>query len=268
MQWLLQDNYVETMTGRLAWALRRTGREIISFSLVPDKDFPQLDAEPSLPHFFYGSTGMLRRLRQSSAWGPYLFDTEQALDQRHWQVHRAADMLNPSFETLTLAELHAKPFTTPYFVRPVVAQKAFAGQVVRSQDLSSLYQGRKGIVHAHPDDLLLAVSPVAEAIAAEYRFIVLDHQVRLGSRYRLDGQLSLSEDIPVLVWNQAQALAEGWLPAKFIVMDMALLSDGSARIVEFNSVHSSGLYAMRGEAMADLVEEAVHARISCNEKRT
>ncbi len=40
-------------------------------------------------------------------------------------------------------------------------------------------------------------------------------------------------------------------------MDVAVLRDGSARIVEFNAVHSTGLYDIDLEAFAAVVEEAV-----------
>jgi hypothetical protein len=45
-------------------------------------------------------------------------------------------------------------------------------------------------------------------------------------------------------------------------MDVAVLDDGSARVVEFNSIHSSGLYAIDGAAFAEVVEEAVRRRLS------
>lgn len=255
MLFLLQNNHVDAMTGRLAFALRRSGFALHDFSLLPDKPLPDLSSGVSTdtPRFYYGSTGLLRRLHALDE--PSVFDTPAALDQRIWQTQRA-DLLNPEAEVLTFGDLRARAFTAPYFVRPVCEQKAFAGQVVATADLSPLFQSRKGIVRDLADDLLVAVAPVVDGIAAEYRFIVLNGCARLGARYRLDGTLSVSDSVPPEAWQWAHRLAACWLPAPFIVMDVAILTDGTARLIEFNSVHSSGLYAIRGEAFAELVVEA------------
>jgi hypothetical protein len=259
MLFLLQNNYVEAMTGVLARALTRAGRAFHDFSLVPGEPLPEPPCPADLPRFYYGSTGMLRRLhRRQDVW---VFDNARALDQRECATHRAPDLLNGQVELLTLGQLQAQPFCRPYFVRPVLEQKAFAGQVIASADLAPLFRGRHGIVHAHDESLLVAVSPVVDNIVAEYRFVVLGGKVRLGSRYRLDGTLSVSAKVPAEVWAQADQLAQGWLPAPFVVMDVALLADGRALLVEFNSVHSSGLYAIPGEAFAEVVAEALALRI-------
>lgn len=261
MLYLLQNNHVHAMTGVLALALRRSGRVLHDFSLIPGEPLPEPPCPPARPRFYYGSTGLLRRLhRERSAW---VFDDAHALDQRGWAAHRGPDLLNPEVELLTLGQLQARPFSQPYFVRPVLEQKAFAGQVIASPDLAPLFQGRKGVVHAHDPALLVAVSPLVADIAEEYRFVVLDGQVRLGSRYRQAGALSVSAEVPARALAQARELASGWLPARFIVMDMAVLADGAARIVEFNSVHSSGLYAIAGEAFAGVVEEALALHPAC-----
>lgn len=256
MLFLLQNNHVDAMTGRLAFALRRAGFALHDFSLLPDKPLPALPdgVDADIPRFYYGSTGLLRRLHALAE--PSVFDGPAALDQRVWQAHRD-DLLNPAPEVLTFGDLCARDFTAPYFVRPVCEQKAFAGQVMTSSDMQPLCQGRKGVVHAHCPELLVAISPVVENIVAEYRFVVLDHQVRLGSRYRLEGVLSRSAQIAPEIWAQAQALAEGWMPAEFIVMDVAILATGRAVLIEFNSVHSSGLYDIPGDEFAVVVSEAV-----------
>jgi hypothetical protein len=257
MLFLLQNNHVEAMTGRLALALRRAGFEFADFSLLSGEPLPPLPDAEDGAHFYYGSTGLLRRLHAMAE--PSVFDTPAALDQRLWQQHRD-DLLNPAPEILTFGELRTREFTTPYFVRPVCEQKAFGGQVIETSDLAPLYQSRKGLVRVLPDDLVVAVAPVVAGLRAEYRFVVLDGRARLGSRYRLDGVLSLSDAVPPEVWARANQLAARWLPAPFIVMDVAVLADGTARLIEFNSVHSSGLYAIRGEDFAALVTEAHHTR--------
>lgn len=260
MLWLIQNNYVAAMTGKLAWALNLSGRTLYDFSLVPGEPLPELPCAPDEPHFFYGSTGLLQRLRATPEWAGSVYGDKASLDQRYWYEHRARDMLNPTFELQTLQQLREGAHGKTFFVRPVVDQKAFAGQVVVNGDLAGLYLGRKGEIRQHKDDLLVAVSPVLPAISAEYRLVVKDHCVRLGSQYRKDGRLDIRPEVPAEVLEQAQALAAGWMPADFIVMDVAVMPDGEMRIIEFNSVHSSGLYAIAGAEFAALVEEAWASR--------
>jgi hypothetical protein len=243
------------MTGKLAWALNLTGRALHDFSLVPGEPLPEFPLQPDEPHFFYGSTGLLSRLRQSPRWAASVYGDKDSLDQRTWYAHRAPDMLNPEFELMTLQELRGNAPGRTFFVRPVVDQKAFNGQVVLNGDLAGLYLGRKGEAREHRDDLLVAVSPLIPHIRAEYRLVVKDHRVRLGSQYRKDGHLDVQPGVPAEVLAQAQVLVESWMPATFIVMDIAVMPDGAVRIIEFNSVHSSGLYAIPGADFAALVEE-------------
>ena len=262
MHWLLQNNYVDSMTGKLAWALQRMGRTILDFSVLPDQPLPALPLAAGAPFFFYGSTGLLQRMRTMPYAKDYIFGEAESLDQRLWQASLGPRLLNPTAQFLSLGELKklVSKTTPPFFVRPVLDQKAFSGLVVSDGDLSPLYVGKKGLHRAHPDDMLLAMSSVVSNIAAEYRFVVLDGQVRLGSRYRLEGRLSPSPEVPRSAFESAQTLASTTLPASFIVMDVAILEDDSARIVEFNSVHSSGLYEIPPEEFVLLVEEAVAQR--------
>ena len=257
MLWLLQSNYVDSMTSKLAWALRRLGRPLQDFGMGFEPFNAAELCDASEPHFFYGSTGMLRQVQETPAHAANLFGTGAALDQRTWLEHRAADLLNADVEFIRLDDLLTRGIPVhPFFVRPAIDQKAFAGGVVEGQDMSPVYRGRRGRVREQPDDLLLAVSPLVEGIVAEYRFVVLDGVVRLGSRYRHDNRLAPSAVVPGDVLAQAQRLARGWLPCRFTVMDVAVLSDGTPRIVEFNSVHSAGLYDIDPEAFVLLAEEA------------
>jgi len=89
---------------------------------------------------------------------------------------------------------------------------------------------------------------------------VLDGKVRAGSRYREGGRLSIHPDVPYDVLRQARQHANRWLPADFIVMDLAVLPGNQTRIVEFNSVHTSGLYAIEPLQFMEVVRDAVRRR--------
>jgi len=65
-----------------------------------------------------------------------------------------------------------------------------------------------------------------------------------------------STDVPTLVMAAGVNLAEGRQSARLNTMDVAQLGDGSFRIIEFNCIHSSGLYAIDRHAFMETVEEA------------
>jgi hypothetical protein len=268
MLWLLQNNYVDSpsgrmafdgITSRMAFALRNSRRALHDFSFVAGEPLPELPVHQTDPHFFYGSTGLVQRLMSLPEWAPAVFLAPESLDQRAWLQNRRADMLNPTCEVMTLGELEANVPQSPFFVRPVVVAKAFSGQVARDGDLSGLYRARRGLLKELSPDLLVAVSPLQD-IQAEYRLIVYRHRVVTGSRYVLNGQRSLSADLPEDVLAGANALAAHWMPSEFICMDVAVLPGGALRIIEFNSVHSCGLYDTPMARYIEAVEHAVWAR--------
>lgn len=227
------------------------------FSLPPGRALPEMPVPACEPHFFYGSTLLAKRLEEDAQWAFGQLQQLGLLDPAVWSTFRGADMLNERFHLLSLGELRAAVPHDAFFVRPAVEQKAFAGQVVRGGDLSGLYVGSRGDRREHSDSLMVCVSPLQD-IRAEYRFLVHNHQVMLGSRYKLDDELSTCSDIPVDVFEVAQQLAQGWQPARLSVMDVAILPGNVPKIVEFNSVHSSGLYAMDLKRVATVIEVAVH----------
>jgi len=164
MLWLLQNNYVDGMTAKLAWVLQQANERIHDFSLVPGEPLPRFAFDPCEPHFFYGSTGLARRLREDPRWAGSLFDGADALDQRTWTAHLGENMLNAAVEFMPFGDLLSKPPSEEFFVRPVLDAKAFDGQVVRGGDFSVLRRARRGQHREIAQDLLVAVSPVVPSI--------------------------------------------------------------------------------------------------------
>lgn len=262
MLWLLQNNYVSRLTAPVAMALRAHDRSFHDFSVVPGQPLPAFPVSSNAPHFVYGSTGLVRRLQELDGWRDALFLDERSLDQREWLLRRPNDMLNGESQVLPLQALTQDCPTTPFFVRPVELQKAFVGQVVLNGNLEPLFESRThGVAHRReqPLDMLVSVSPV-QNIRAEFRCLLYRGALVTASQYRENGTHAIRAGLPASVASGVQALAEGWLPSELTVMDVALLADDTLRIVEFNSVHSSGLYAMPLALFIDAVEQAVRDR--------
>lgn len=255
MFWLLQNNHVELLTGPVAIVLRQRGTPFLDFSL--GSDLPEFDFDLKENYFFYGSTGLHKLACDEPSWRHAVLDVQENFDQRIWADNRADQMLNGKFDVMTFREFLDSSTDAPRFVRPIVDQKAFTGQVIVGEDFAELYKAKKGRIKEQKGDMLVAVSGVHD-IVAEYRFIVRNNKPIVGSSYRVDGVANRSCDIPKDVYYAACEFAQGWMPASIAIMDVCKLRDGTFRIVEFNGIHGSGLYAIPPETFIDTVERHIH----------
>lgn len=256
MLWILQNNFVTPMTAPMAIYLRESGKRLLDFSVPIDDGLPArvLDAvREAKGHFIYGSTALERRVCASPELSAGQLQDLALLDPKVWLQHRKGQLVNEDVERLTLGELKARAPKSDFFVKPALEQKAFIGQVVKGGDLSVVYLGRGGARHDHLDSLLVDVSPVLE-LTDEYRFVVFRGQVVTGSQYRNASGSYIQEVACKETLAKAAELAKGWMPAEVSVMDVGLARDGSARIIEFNSIHSAGHYAMSRPAICEAIQ--------------
>ncbi|GAB7187616.1 hypothetical protein ATKI12_7447 [Kitasatospora sp. Ki12] len=160
----------------------------------------------------------------------------------------------------TLAE--ARRLRRPAFVKPPV-DKLFAARVY--PDGGAL--PGPGLLD---DDTPVLVSDVVR-FATEYRLFVLDGAVRAGSRYAVDGDLSVAplgtisapggtqvpdgECAEVLAFTRdvlAAATSDAPLPSASVV-DVGRTEDGRWAVVEANAAWASGGYAADPDAVLDVV---------------
>ena len=69
----------------------------------------------------------------------------------------------------------------------------------------------------------------------------MDRKIVSGSMYRIHNQPYRLREIEKTIIDKAQALADIWLPMDCVVMDTALV-DGCIKVIEFNTINSSGFY--------------------------
>ncbi len=186
------------------------------------------------PIFFYGST-RLTDLVWERGWRTLVFFDPEWFDPRYWMGKRE-DLLNGIQRVMTLDQLRRDWVSEPTFLKSA-ERKIVAGEVIKESDKDAWIKDRASL----DGETLVVLSPFHE-IAKEWRFFVVDGVVVAGSLYQCEGRLSIFEPISEDMWAKAQMLAEGWTPAKTVVMDVALLTTGEFRVVEFNCLNSSGAY--------------------------
>ncbi len=94
-------------------------------------------------------------------------------------------------------------------------------------------------------------------ILGEWRFVVSDEAEILGfSLYRYQDNfvtaVGCPEGMEDFVKKVVKEMSE---KPKIFIVDVAQLMDMSFKVVELNSIHHSGLYAMKPEAIVDFIKE-------------
>jgi hypothetical protein len=86
-------------------------------------------------------------------------------------------------------------------------------------------------------------------IKSEWRLFGLEGpRVIAATRYRLDGRLAPSADVPDEVVTFVEARLREWMPAPAVALDVAEVGD-EIRILELTDFHSAGHYAADIEAV-------------------
>lgn len=235
----VQNNFVERATAKVARFAREHGISLEDRSctaeLEVDKcgiDWRRYDVV--LP---YGSAEFLREIKRSSI-SRFVLHDESRFAVSNWTPIFSERALNFHGRCVPAEEVDPLLATGPLHVRPDIMHKAFTGGVF-DVDRWDMQLAERRL----PRDLACFVSQV-RPISTEWRCWVIDRQVIEISKYREAGKMAEHRELDQDVWHEAQKLAERYLPAPTVVMDVARLDEDSGiLLIEFNPIHSSGWYA-------------------------
>lgn len=237
----VQNNYVEHLTVPVANFAHAQGYALedrsSTGSFNPEDCYIDWDQyHPVLP---YGSVQFVRHLKKSPRLGRYLMYSEDAFSTVHWTGIFGARAMNHRGHLVTAADVPTLLARGERLhVRPDREDKAFIAAVF---DTASWDQIR-GERHLSPQ-LLCWAAPVV-ALRGEWRCWVVGGKVIEISQYRKDGKPNRVLETCAEVHAAAQALADVYLPAPAVVLDMALTDEGY-QLLEFNPIHGAGWYAAR-----------------------
>lgn len=211
---------------------------VIPFSREITSDVP-LEGTNYLP---YGST-LLTTL--TPHWRGNYFIREN-FHYRKWNSLRD-DMLNDGVYTVAEAIEFFKeqPKDSVWFTRPCEDLKHYSGQTIEAEEGAAWLQdalgcGSSGTYKMEPDMEIIVARP--KEILMEWRWFIVNHRVISGSVYRRKGQLFKKKETSQEVIAEAQEFANKWTPHRNCVMDLGLTADGQVKVIEFNTINSSGFY--------------------------
>ncbi len=209
---IIQNNGIYANTIPMVEAAHDLGIPVVDLSLSfkPDR-VPAFEGAP----FVYGSVGMIKWALKQPELSAHVLWNEDALSSATWKRELGDLYLNSDGHACLAGEAPAG-----WHVRPVRNDKTFSGSIVP-------------VANEHATIAAWTAPP--KVIDEEVRVFLVDHRFVQASIYRRNGldhrEQCAAPDIP----------AGTWAPFPNCVMDLALVA-GRWRIIEFNSIHSSGLY--------------------------
>ena len=243
--WAIQTNFIADDQCRKIWAAaEKAGCATQEIIIIPfsdefgnEADVPEMDGIV-IP---YGSISLINRAIKRKWTGMYF--NEETFRVEAWLKNRA-DMLNSDCNVMRVGDtgefFKGHDEEERYFIRPVKDLKEFNGTVTTVAEIKRWMQSVDSGNFSFSQDTLVSISPVQD-INMEWRFFIVGGRIVDGSSYRTCGQLFSQPITDPTIYEEAQRLADIWLPHVNCVMDVALVDD-EMRIIEFNALNGSGFY--------------------------
>lgn len=187
-----------------------------------------------------------RRILEKTGFHPIISDTPFMFCPSYILATIPDYMLSPDMFFLPLGRVAKKPETMPeeFFIRPDSGSKTFPGQVLRRDDIPQFMATYKSV---SPYDSVAIAQP--KTILSEIR-VFLDTTsgtIISSSSYQHADQKHTTQDHEVTDELRYMALKVGQDLfnagiAEIVVADFALTLDEGPKLIELNSVSTSGLY--------------------------
>lgn len=246
--WVVQSNKIKTsQTLPLIDALRQLGEPFVDVGIDTESGLI-VPLDPALGKNLipYGSTHLVK-MAQAEGWQQLFFDNSTFRVDAWLRNHSA--MLNADAAVMTLTEAKAIAETrAQWFIRPLRDMKEFAGHVISGSELGA-WVTRLEVGDCEIDGSCLVALSAPRTIQMEWRYFVVGGRIVTGSSYRFKGQPDQKRELDADVLEEAQALADVWLPHPCCCMDVALCEDRPC-VVEFNCLNATGFYDHDIEAFA------------------
>lgn len=163
--------------------------------------------------------------------------------------------LNSSGYFTTYGLFKRKKVETPVFIRPNSPYKVFTGLSITPENFDIEMNSLRQIQNIADEEFILVSEN--KIIDSEFRYVICDKEVIGYSEYRWDGVLDIRRDtLPECLALAEEVACYQTQIDDLYVVDIGMV-DGEAKIIEYNSFCSSGLYAIDQYKMIDKIENYV-----------
>ena len=259
MHWLIQscfdhDPKVRELINHLErMKINHSFCKAVPFSendLVIDFDLNDIDE----PIFTYGSY-TLSKIISKRGYKPGAFiSPDISLDRL--LSNYGDKMFNDDMKFYRLGDV-ADHVSGEFFIRPMEDSKSFPAEVMGKDTLVEYINDIKGIGDGWSPvtlDTMVAVCKPKE-IQQEIRFFVVDGKISTYSSYKVGDRVQYSEDVDRNIIDYVSSLVGfgNWNPDIAYCLDIAV-SDWEPKVLEVNSINSSGLYAIDTQKLIMSIE--------------
>jgi hypothetical protein len=156
--------------------------------------------------------------------------------------HYGDEMLNNDMEFYALKDV-LNNATDIFFARPMEDSKSFTAEVTTKEKFSKFVKGIENIGKKFSTvtlDTMVAVSK-PKSIQREVRFFIVDGKISTYSSYKIGDYVIYDKFVDQYIIDYVKNIIGAWGPDKAYCLDIAV-SSGQPKILEVNSINSSGLY--------------------------
>ncbi len=248
MHWILQENiYQEEKWNELVHHLERMNISHSIHKVVPFSGELIPDIELNEKVWAMGSLSMGRTCRQKG-WLPGVIELPDFKIQRHnwgdklfnydagiWDIEFLKYAKLPDF------------YPEECFIRPIDDSKLIKGQIMTKEEIHQWARDLQQHEIEIATEFLIAPP---KKIQCEARFWMVDGEVVTYSLYKLGSTIVYNRKLvdQDMIWfangmgTHPMIIPKVWQPAKAYCLDLCRTEDNQIKIVEINSINSSGLY--------------------------
>jgi hypothetical protein len=250
-KWLIDKYLVDTAyQDKLLVQLENAGFEVYQGEYIPflKESFHLPESFKNEPIGIYGSFEFVREYTKRYD-NILSFGANDNFKCSMYLSHGGSDhFLNnsPFFTTFALFEKNIKGwldmFESNVFIRPDSGFKTFTGLPITEDNYETELNSLKQLANPSPETLILVASGVS--IKSEYRFIICDGEVVTYSSYKVGNDIVTDKKVPDSVIEYAKKVISNtqWFPDFCFVMDVATLSSGCHKVIEYNAFSHSDFY--------------------------
>lgn len=269
MYWLIQDkfrydqNYLTLCENLKRMNINHSSCEVIPFSddgIISDIDLNKIKE----PLFAFGSY-TLSKIVINRKYEPGAFISKNSSMDSLLENY-GQELFNHDMVIGPISEIHTD--LKEFFVRPMEDTKSFTAEATTIERFNefrdSVGRSFEGLhystVYPHTKVIISSIKPIEQ----ECRFFVVDKKIVTYSQYRVGDTVRYSPIIDQYIIDYAEKIVSmDWQPDECYCLDIAI-SNGIPKVLEVNSINSSGLYAIDTQkfilAIEDLTEKYDNSR--------
>jgi hypothetical protein len=255
MHWIIQNNlFSEPGWEVLIETLKRFNIPYSEHQVIPFVGELLPDIEPTGKVICMGAYS-LRHIAAKRSWYPGVFDLEPydfTVQMQHWKDHMLnGDSLVYRFEDAVLQD-------EEMFIRPIHDSKVFAGGIFEREDFKG-WQIRICVLRHDTGttispDTLIQVSRLKK-IYSEHRFWIIKGEIVTASTYKIGHKVQYVDRVDERFYDYVRDRVAEWQPLEAFVIDVADTDEG-IKVVEINTLNSSGYYAADMQKLVLALESA------------